>query len=138
MIYEIVWYQLLQLAIGSTAGNARHVARELREQGVRVGVLKVRVFRPFPFTDIAEALAGCKAVAVLDRAESFGAEGGPLFLEVRSALYDLEKRPILINYIYGLGGADVRLELINQVYDDLVDLADGVHEPGRLVYLGAR
>ena len=81
------------VAIGSTAGNARHVARELRAQGVKAGVLKIRVFRPFPFTEIAEALKGAKAVAVLDRSESFGAEGGPLFLEVRSALYDLEKRP---------------------------------------------
>jgi len=126
------------IALGSTAGNARHVARELRAAGVKAGVLKIRVFRPFPFTEIAEALQGVKAVAVLDRAESFGAEGGPVFLEVRSALYDMEKRPIVINYIYGLGGADVKLELIRQVYDDLVDLADGVHEPGRLVYLGAR
>jgi pyruvate ferredoxin oxidoreductase alpha subunit len=126
------------VAIGSTAGNCRHVARELRAKGVKAGVLKIRVFRPFPFTEIAEALVGAKAVAVLDRSESFGAEGGPLFLELRSALYDMEKRPILVNYIYGLGGADVRLELINQVFTDLVDLADGVHEPGRLVYLGAR
>jgi pyruvate ferredoxin oxidoreductase alpha subunit len=126
------------VALGSTAGNARHVARELRAKGVKAGVLKVRVFRPFPFTEIAEALQGVKAVAVLDRSESFGAEGGPLFLEVRSAMYDMEKRPLAVNYIYGLGGADVRLELIHQVFSDLVDLADGVHEPGRLVYLGAR
>jgi pyruvate ferredoxin oxidoreductase alpha subunit len=126
------------VALGSTAGNARHVARDLRAKGVKVGVLKVRVFRPFPFTEVADALKGAKAVAVLDRAESFGAEGGPLFLEIRSALYDLEKRPIVVNYIYGLGGADVRLELIDQVFSDLVDLADGVHEPGRLIYLGAR
>jgi pyruvate ferredoxin oxidoreductase alpha subunit len=126
------------IALGSTAGNARHVARELRAKGVKAGVLKIRVFRPFPFTEVAEAIKGVKAVAVLDRSESFGAEGGPVFLEVRSALYDMEKRPLVINYIYGLGGADVKLELIQQVYDDLVDLADGVHEPGRLVYLGAR
>jgi pyruvate ferredoxin oxidoreductase alpha subunit len=101
-------------------------------------VLKVRVFRPFPFADIAEALAGCKAVAVLDRAESFGAEGGPLFLEVRSALYDREVRPAMTNYIYGLGGSDVKLELMRQVYSDLSDIADGVQQPGRLVYLGTR
>lgn len=126
------------VAIGSTAGNARHVARELRAEGVKAGVLKVRVFRPFPFTEIAEALKGAKAVAVLDRAESFGAEGGPLFLEIKSALYDLEKRPAVINYIYGLGGADVKLELIQQVYSDLADIADGTTEPGRLVYLGSR
>ena len=126
------------VAIGSTAGNARHVARELRAQGVRVGVLKVRVFRPFPFSEIADALGGCKAVAVLDRAESFGAEGGPLFLEVRSALYDRAERPAMVNYIYGLGGADVKLDLMRRVFSDLSDIADGVEAPGRLVYLGAR
>ena len=123
---------------GSTAGNARHVARDLRAQGVKAGVLKIRVFRPFPFTEIADALKGAKAVAVLDRSESFGAEGGPIYLEVKSALYDLEKRPPVVNYIYGLGGSDVKLELMERVYRDLVDLADGVTEPGRLVYLGAR
>jgi pyruvate ferredoxin oxidoreductase alpha subunit len=126
------------IAIGSTAGNVRHIARELREKGFKAGVLKVRVFRPFPFTEIAEAIKGAKAVAVLDRSESFGAEGGPLFLEVRSALYDYSVRPAMVNYIYGLGGADVKLDLIRRVYSDLVDVADGVIEPGRLVYLGAR
>ena len=126
------------VALGSTAGNARHVARELRAEGIKAGVLKIRVFRPFPFTEIAEAIKGAKAVAVLDRSESFGAEGGPVFLEVRSALYDHDVRPAMVNYIYGLGGADVKLELIRQVYTDLVDLADGVTQPGRLVYLGAR
>jgi pyruvate ferredoxin oxidoreductase alpha subunit len=126
------------IAIGSTAGNARHVAREMRAEGVKAGVLKVRVFRPFPFAEIAQAIKGAKAVAVLDRSESFGAEGGPLFLEVRSALYDHAVRPALVNYIYGLGGADVKLELMRRVFSDLVDIADGVIEPGRLVYLGAR
>ncbi len=126
------------VVIGSTAGNARHVARELRDQGARVGVLKVRVFRPFPFVEIAAALSGCKAVAVLDRSESFGAEGGPLFLEVKSALYDAENRVPVIDYIYGLGGSDVKLDHIRQVYSDLSDLADGVQQPGRLVYLGTR
>jgi pyruvate ferredoxin oxidoreductase alpha subunit len=75
---------------------------------------------------------------VLDRAESFGAEGGPLFLEVRSALYDRTERPEIVNYIYGLGGSDVKLELMRQVYSDLSDIADGAAVPGRLVYLGTR
>ena len=126
------------IAIGSTAGNARHIAREMRAEGVKAGVLKVRVFRPFPFAEIAQAIKGTKAVAVLDRSESFGAEGGPLFLEVRSALYDHAVRPAMVNYIYGLGGADVKLQLMRRVFSDLVDIADGVIEPGRLVYLGAR
>jgi pyruvate ferredoxin oxidoreductase alpha subunit len=126
------------VAIGSTAGNARHVARELRAEGKKVGVLKVRVFRPFPAIDLAAALKGVKAVAVLDRAESFGAEGGPLFLEVRSALYDATERPAVVNYVYGLGGADVKLELMRDVFSDLGDIVSGVAEPASLVYLGTR
>jgi len=126
------------VAIGSTAGNARHVARELRAEGKKVGVLKVRVFRPFPAVDLAAALKGVKAVAVLDRAESFGAEGGPLFLEVRSALYDATERPAVVNYVYGLGGADVKLELMRDVFSDLGDIVSGAAEPASLVYLGTR
>ncbi len=126
------------VVLGSTAGNARHVARELRANGQKVGVVKVRVWRPFPYAELAAALKGLKAVAVLDRAESFGAEGGPLFTEVRGALYDLETRVPVVGYIYGLGGADVRLELIERVYNDLSDIAAGSAAPAGLVYLGAR
>ncbi|MHB1340965.1 MAG: pyruvate ferredoxin oxidoreductase [Coriobacteriia bacterium] len=126
------------IVIGSTAGNVRHVARQAREQGVKIGIIKVRCWRPFPFGEIAEALAGVKAVAVLDRAESFGAEGGPLFLEVRSALYDSTDRPAVVDYIYGLGGSDVRLELIESVIKDMSDIASGAEAPAGLVYLGTR
>ena len=126
------------VVLGSTAGNARHVARDLRSRGVKVGVVKVRCFRPFPYAELAEALAGVKAVAVLDRSESFGAEGGPLFLEVRSALYDLDARVPVVDYIYGLGGADVKTELIERVFTDLSDIASGEAAPAGLVYLGAR
>jgi pyruvate ferredoxin oxidoreductase alpha subunit len=126
------------VVIGSTAGNARYVARQLRADGVKAGVVKVRCFRPFPYAELAEALSGVKAVAVLDRAESFGAEGGPLYLEVRSALYDLDHRVPVIDYIYGLGGADVKTELIERVFTDLTDIAAGTAAPAGLVYLGAR
>ncbi len=126
------------IVLGSTAGNVRHVARGLRDAGMKAGVVKVRCFRPFPFAEIAEALLGVKAVAVMDRAESFGAEGGPLFLEVRSALYDSSERMPVIDYIYGLGGSDVKLELIESVYKDLTDIASGVEAPAGLVYLGTR
>jgi pyruvate ferredoxin oxidoreductase alpha subunit len=126
------------VVIGSTAGNARHVARGLREKGVKAGVLKVRCFRPFPSAQIAAALSGCKAVAVLDRSESFGAEGGPLYLEVRSALYDSSKRVPVVDYIYGLGGSDVKTELMERVFADLSDIASGVSAPAGLTYLGTR
>lgn len=126
------------VVIGSTAGNARHVARGLRAEGKKVGVVKVRCFRPFPYVELAAALKGVKAVAVMDRSESFGAEGGPLFLEVRSALYDLDTRVPVVDYIYGLGGADVKIELIDRVFADLSDIASGTAAPSGLVYLGAR
>jgi pyruvate ferredoxin oxidoreductase alpha subunit len=126
------------VVIGSTAGNARHVARGLRAKGVMAGVVKVRCFRPFPAEELAEALSAVKAVAVMDRSESFGAEGGPLFLEVRSALYDLDHHVPVVDYIYGLGGSDVKTELIDRVFADLSDIASGAAAPSGLTYLGAR
>ncbi len=127
------------VVIGSTAGNARHVAKQLRsEGGIKAGIVKVRMFRPFPAADLVAALRGVKAVAVLDRSESFGAEGGPLFAEVRSAMYDAQSRVPIVDYIYGLGGSDVRLDLMRQVIDDLNDIATGSMEPAKLTYLGTR
>ncbi len=126
------------VAVGSTAGNVRYVVRQLRDEGIKAGLVKLRCFRPFPGAEIAEVLRGLKAVAVLDRAESFGAEGGPLYLEVRNALYDSTERVPVVDYIYGLGGSDVRLDLIRRVFSDLSDIASGSASPGGLVYLGAR
>ena len=108
--------------IGSSAGTARATVDKLRAVGRKVGMLKVRVFRPFPFEEIAEALSGVKAVAVMDKAESFSAAGGPLFAETRSALYDLENRPKAINYVYGLGGRDFRVEDCEYIFDQLDEI----------------
>lgn len=108
--------------IGSSAGTARAAVDALRAQGRKVGMLKVRVFRPFPFEEIAQALSGVKAVAVMDKAESFSAAGGPLFAETRSALYDLESRPKAINYVYGLGGRDFRVEDCVTIFDQLDEI----------------
>jgi len=126
------------VVLGSTAGNVRHVARDLRDKGQKVGVVKIRVWRPFPYAELAAALKGLKAVAVLDRAESFGAEGAPLYLETRSALYDLAEHVPVVGYVYGLGGSDVRLELMEQVFADLSDIAGGSAVPAGPIYLGAR
>lgn len=126
------------VVIGSTAGNVRHVAKQMRAEGVKAGVVKIRCFRPFPVAELVDVLRGVKAVAVLDRSESFGAEGGPVYLEIRSALYDAEHRPAVVNYIYGLGGSDVKLDLIRSVYTDLSDIATGAVAPEGMQYLGAR
>jgi len=108
--------------INSSAGTAKDAVDRLRAQGKKVGLLKIRVFRPFPAEEIAEALKNIKVVAVMDKSEGFNGNGGPVFAEVRSALYDLEKRPKLINYIYGLGGRDVRVENIEEVYAALEEI----------------
>ncbi|MCC8121660.1 MAG: pyruvate ferredoxin oxidoreductase [Oscillospiraceae bacterium] len=105
--------------IGSTAGTAKACVDRLRQQGRKVGLVKVRVFRPFPARELAQALSRCKAAAVMDKSEGFSGCGGPLFAETRSACYDLPQRPRLINVVYGLGGRDCAVEDIERVYNRL-------------------
>ena len=108
--------------IGSSAGTAKAAVDQLRDQGEKVGLIKIRVFRPFPMEELAEALIGITAVAIMDKAEGFSACGGPLFAETRSACYGMDNAPCLINYVYGLGGRDVRMEDISQVYGELNEI----------------
>nr|WP_315022391.1 pyruvate ferredoxin oxidoreductase [uncultured Aminipila sp.] len=110
--------------IGSSAGTGKATVDMLRQQGKKVGLIKIRVFRPFPMEELATALAHIKAVAVMDKAESFSAAGGPLFAETRSALYDLESRPKAINYVYGLGGRDITVEDFEHIYDELFKVVE--------------
>ena len=104
--------------IGSSAGTAKQAVKELRAEGKKVGMVKIRSFRPFPVKEIAAALKNCKAVAVMDKAEGFSAHGGPMYGEVCAALYN-QNGPAIVDYIYGLGGRDVRVESIKTVYDAL-------------------
>lgn len=113
------------IVIGSSAGTAKQVVRDLRQKGERVGLIKMRSFRPFPGEELAAALSKVKAVAVMDKAEGFSACGGPLFAETRGACYALPDRPVMINYIYGLGGRDVRTDDIRFVYEQLEAAAKG-------------
>ncbi len=110
--------------IGSTAGTAKAAVDMLRQEGKKVGLIKVRVFRPFPAEELAQALKNCKAVAVMDKVEGFSAQGGPLFAETRSALYDLEPRPKTIGIVYGLGGRDVSTGDIQDVFARLEKIAE--------------
>ncbi len=124
--------------INSTAGTAKAVVDELREKGVKAGLVKIRVFRPFPFEELGKALAGLKAVAVMDKADSFSAAGGPLFAEVRSAMFDHARDTKAVNYIYGLGGRDVRTDDIMKVYEDLLEIAKTGKVKSTVNYLGVR
>jgi len=109
--------------IGSSAGTAKAAVDMLRAQGRKVGVIKVRVFRPFPAEELAKALEKTKAVAIMDKSESFSAQGGPLFAESRSALYDLKERPYLVNIVYGLGGRDFKTEDAENLFNRLENIA---------------
>ena len=113
------------VAIGSVCGTAKDAVDAMRERGLRAGLLKIRVFRPFPAEEIANALKGCRAIAIMDRSESYNAVGGPLGAEVTAALYRAKAHAEVINIMYGLSGRDVRVEDIEQLFDNLVKLGDG-------------
>jgi len=125
------------VVLGSTAGTAKDVVDELRAAGVKAGLVKIRIFRPFPYDEIAEAISGCKAVAVMDRSDGLAGRGGPVFGEVRNAICDLEKKPITVDYVYGLGGRDINIEMIKSVYKDLQEIA-ATGKRTLVSYLGVR
>ena len=106
--------------IGSAAGATKDAIDLLREQGMKVGLLKLRVFRPFPDEEIANALKHCKTVAIMDRSECFRGKGGPLGAEVKAALYDYAKDVKAFNLIYGLGGRDFTVADAKRIYEDLM------------------
>jgi pyruvate ferredoxin oxidoreductase alpha subunit len=122
--------------LNSTAGTAKEAVDKLREQGIKAGLVKPRVYRPFPGEEIANALRKTKAVAILDKADGLNAVGGPLFTDTTSAmLVNNATAPIALSYIYGIGGRDVKIEDIESVFNDLQN-ADSMDNPYR--YLGLK
>ena len=120
--YRMEDAEIAVVLIGSTAGTAKVAVDHLREQGVRAGLVKLRVFRPFPAQELAQVLSQVKAVAVMDKSEGFSGCGGPVFAETRSACYDLPNRPKLIDIVYGLGGRDCAVEDVLRVYSRLQNI----------------
>ena len=108
--------------MGSSAGTAKAAVDELRNEGIKAGLVKLRVFRPFPGEELAQVLKDCKAVAVLDKSEGFSSCGGPLFAETAGALVNFEKRPKLIDIVYGLGGRDFTVKAAKSVYERLEEI----------------
>lgn len=109
--------------LNSAAGTTKVVVDDMRKEGKKVGVLRLRLFRPFPYSEIAEALRNVKAAAVLDRADSMNSFGGPLFNEIRSALYDLDSRPRIMGRVYGLGGRDYKPKDAAEVFEEVLKTA---------------
>ena len=108
------------------------------EDGVKAGLLKIRVYRPFPGEEVANALSHLKAIAVLDRAESLNGIGGALFEDVSSSMYVSQKNVPMVNYIYGIGGRDTTVKDIESVYADLSEIASKGKVKNPYRYLGLR
>jgi len=129
----------IMLLMGSAAGTAKQAVDEMREQGKKVGVLKLRVFRPFPAKEIAEALKNCKAVAILDRCESYNGNGGPLGSEVTAGLFRHKVMMIeAVNYIYGLAGRDFTVSDAVHVFEELEDAVVNGKEIEQFQYIRLR
>ena len=129
------------VVLSSTAGTSRAVAREWRAKGIKVGVLRPRVYRPFPASQIVEAIRNCKAVAVMDRAISFGSPNGmgPLYTDVTSALYIEGVCGLnVVNYVYGLGGRDTTPPMIESVFADLQAIGASGKRGDFVRYVGLR
>ncbi len=124
--------------IGSAAGTTKDAIDRLREKGEKVGLIKIRLYRPFPASEIAEALRNVKAVAVMDRAEGYTNQGGPLGADVMSALYRARGNALAVNYIYGLGGRDVRVEDMEGVFEALKQIMEEGDAGETYRYLGLR
>ena len=124
--------------IGSAAGTTKDAVDKLREQGVKAGLVKIRLFRPFPAEEIAEALKNVKAVALMDRTESYNDNCGPIGAEVTTALYRARSNALAVNYVYGLGGRDVKVSDMIGIYNELENIAKAgkVENPYR--YMGVR
>jgi pyruvate ferredoxin oxidoreductase alpha subunit len=102
--------KIIIMMMGSLAEVAETAVDAMREQGLPVGLVKIRLWRPFPFTDVRQALAGAELIIVCDRALSLGGAAGPVLAEVRSAMYPLAQRPHILGYTVGLGGRDTQPE----------------------------
>ncbi len=136
--YKMEDAELVVVCMNSTAGTTKATVDKLREKGIKAGLLKVRVFRPFPAEEIAKALSSAKAIAVLDKADSLNAAGGALFEDIVSGMFVNKVNVPTINYIYGIGGRDTTIQDIESVYDDLAKIAQSGDIGNPYRYLGLR
>ena len=127
------------MAIGSVCGTTKDAIDALRAQGMKAGLLKVRVFRPFPGREFAEALKNAKAIAIMDRAESFSGNGGPLAAELSAALFAAKSRAEVLKIVYGLNGRDFTVSDAKALFLDLKELAEcGSQDTEEYRYIGLR
>ena len=136
--YKLEDAEIAIVCMNSTAGTTKYVVDQLRNKGIKAGLLKIRMFRPFPTEEIAKALSHLKAVAVLDKADSLNGAGGALFEDVTSAMFVNKVQVPTVNYVYGIGGRDTTSNDIESVYNDLADIANQGGTNDFYRYLGVR
>ena len=136
--YKLDDAEVAIVILGATAGATRVAVDKMRSQGIKAGMLKLRCYRPFPAKEVAQALKGKKAIAILERVGFFGAQANPAFLDVTTVLYLEGIKTNLVNYVYGLGGRDTTPEQLCTVFGDLVSIAHTGKVQPVLRYLGLR
>ncbi|KPJ71915.1 pyruvate ferredoxin oxidoreductase [candidate division TA06 bacterium DG_78] len=136
--YKMDDAEVVIIAMGSTGGTAKVAVERLREKGKKVGLVRARVYRPFPKDAMLKAVTKAKVIGIMDRADTLSTLGGHLYNDVRSILYDTATRPLLKNYIYGLGGRDISIEEIEAIYDELFNIKKSGKVDKNIVYYGVR
>jgi len=136
--YHLEDAEIAVVCVGSTSGTLKTIVDSLRQEGVKAGLLRLRAFRPLPVEALRSALRNVKVLAVMDKSMSFGGDGGAVYHEVRHVLYDAETHPVIVNYIYGLGGRDYSPRELHQVYEDLLQISKSGHVEKQVSYLGLR
>ena len=126
------------IGMGSMVGTIRHVVDELRSEGVKAGMIKLRLFRPFPAKEVKKAVGNLQVLGVMEKAISFGAPASPLLEEIMTAYYHDEKKPMMANYIVGLGGRDVSPKMIREAFDDLLKIKKTGKVKKIMTYVGVR
>jgi pyruvate ferredoxin oxidoreductase alpha subunit len=136
--YKMDDAEIAIVVIGSTAGTLKVIVDELRNEGVKAGILRLRTFRPFPVEQLRNVLKNIKAIAVMDKSMTPGGLGGPIFTEIRNALFDLKQRPLICSYTFGLGGRDSNPRELRRIFENLQHIAKTGQLETTINYLGLR
>jgi len=136
--YQLEDAEIVLIGLGSALGTARTAIDRSRNKGIKTGLINLRLYRPFPKEAIKKALSRVKVIGVMDRAETFSLNGGPLFGDIRNALFDMSEGLKIINYVYGLGGRDINVSDFEEIIKELVEIRDGKQEMELVNYYGVR
>jgi pyruvate ferredoxin oxidoreductase alpha subunit len=126
------------IGLGSAMGTVRHVVNELRDEGIKAGMIKIRLFRPFPEEDLKKAIGNVEVLGVMEKCISFGAPASPLMEELMTIFYDEDVRPLMANYVHGLGGRDTSVSMVRQIFDNLMKIKEKGRVTQRNNYIGVR